>query len=236
MQRAGADRRLELPRRPLGDHLAVVDHGDALRELVGLLEVLRAEQDRRPARHQHADDVPHLVARARVEPGGRLVEEHELRGDDDAGRDVEPPPHPARVVLDQPRGGLGEAEGLEQLAGALLGRGAPQAEQPADAGSGSRGRSGPRRRRRAGRSGSPRRARRPASETMSCPSTRALPASGWISVASMRIVVVFPAPFGPEHAVHRAARHRQVDAVHGTRLAERLDQAGGFDRKGGHDR
>ena len=36
-----------------------------------------------------------------------------------------------------------------------------------------------------------------ASRTMSCPSTRALPPSGASSVASMRIVVVLPAPFGP---------------------------------------
>src|SRR3712207_7018215 len=48
-----------------------------------------------------ADDVPHLVARARVEPRGGLVEEHHLRGDDDARGDVEPPPHAAGEVLDQ---------------------------------------------------------------------------------------------------------------------------------------
>ena len=48
VQRAGADRRLELAGRALGDHLAVVDHGDPVGELVGLVEVLRAEQDRRP--------------------------------------------------------------------------------------------------------------------------------------------------------------------------------------------
>ena len=36
-----------------------------------------------------------------------------------------------------------------------------------------------------------------ASSTTSWPSTRALPASGRNSVARMRIVVVFPAPFGP---------------------------------------
>ena len=36
-----------------------------------------------------------------------------------------------------------------------------------------------------------------ASRTMSCPSTRAEPPSGASSVASIRIVVVLPAPFGP---------------------------------------
>ena len=37
------------------------------------------------------------------------------RRDDDARGDVEPAPHAARVVLDQPAGRLGEAERLEQL-------------------------------------------------------------------------------------------------------------------------
>ena len=46
VQRARADRGLELARRALGDHLAVVDHGDPVGELVGLVEVLGAEQDR----------------------------------------------------------------------------------------------------------------------------------------------------------------------------------------------
>ena len=132
MQRARADRGLELGGRALGDHLAVVDDGDPVGELVGLVEVLRAEQDRRPSGDERADDVPDLVARARIEAGRRLVEEHQLRRDDDARRDVEPAAHAARVVLDQPAGRLGEAERLEQLGRARLGRGALQAEQPAE--------------------------------------------------------------------------------------------------------
>ena len=75
-----------------------------------------------PSAAQRADDVPHLVARARVEAGGRLVEEHQLGRDDDAGGDVEPAPHAAGVVLDEPAGGVGEAERLEQLGRARLGR------------------------------------------------------------------------------------------------------------------
>ena len=114
MQRAAAHRGLELARRALGDDLAVVDDRDAVGQLVGLLQVLGAEQDRRAARHQRADDVPHLVARARVEPGRGLVEEHQLRRDHDARGDVQPPAS-AREVLDELARRLGEAEGLEQL-------------------------------------------------------------------------------------------------------------------------
>jgi hypothetical protein len=47
MKRAGPDRRLQLPGRSLGDHPAVVDDRDPLGELVGLFQVLRAEQDGR---------------------------------------------------------------------------------------------------------------------------------------------------------------------------------------------
>ena len=132
VQRARADRCLELAGRALGDHLAVVDHGDPVGELVGLVEVLRAEQDRGALADERADDVPDLVARARVEPGGRLVEEHQLRRDDEARGDVEPPPHAAGVVLDQPAGRLGEAECLEQLGRARLGVGALQPQQAAE--------------------------------------------------------------------------------------------------------
>jgi len=57
----------------------VVDDGDPVGKLVGLLQVLSAEQDRRPLRDQRPDDAPDLVARARVEAARRLVEEHQLR-------------------------------------------------------------------------------------------------------------------------------------------------------------
>ena len=81
---------------------------------------------------QRADDVPHLVARARVEAGGRLVEEQQLGRDDDAGGDVQPAAHAAGVVLDQPAGRVLEAERLEQLVGAGLGAPPREAEQPAE--------------------------------------------------------------------------------------------------------
>ena len=110
--------------RALGDDLAAVDDRDAVGELVGLVEVLGAEQHGRALRGERADDVPHLVARARVQAGRRLVEEHHLRRHDDARRDVQPAAHAARVVLDQPPGRLGEAERAEQLVGALARRGA----------------------------------------------------------------------------------------------------------------
>jgi hypothetical protein len=81
---------------------------------------------------ERADDLPHVVARPRVQAGGGLVEEQQLRGDDDARRDVQAPAHAARVVLDLPARGVLEAEGVEQVPRAGLGLRAPVAEQPAE--------------------------------------------------------------------------------------------------------
>ncbi|WP_460533705.1 hypothetical protein [Flindersiella endophytica] len=75
MYRPSAHRRLQLARRTLGDHLALVDHGDPGREVVGLVEVLRGEQHSRTLRDDDPDDLPDLVAGPRVQPGRRLVQE-----------------------------------------------------------------------------------------------------------------------------------------------------------------
>ena len=124
--------RLELAARALGDDLAVVDDRDAVGELVGLVEVLRGEQHGRALGDEHAHDLPHLVAAARIEAGRGLVEEQQLGGHDDAGGDVEPAAHAAGVGLDQPVGRVGEAERVEQLVGPRLGRPRREAEQPAE--------------------------------------------------------------------------------------------------------
>jgi hypothetical protein len=108
----------------------VVDHRDPVGQLVRLLQVLRAEQDRGALAGERSDDLPDLVARARVQAGGRLVEEHQVRGHDQAGRDVQPAPHAAGVLLDEAGGRVREVERLEQLGGALLRSGALEAQQP----------------------------------------------------------------------------------------------------------
>ena len=46
------------------------------------------------------------------------------------------------------------------------------------------------------------------------------------------MVVVLPAPFGPEEAVHLAGAHRQVEAVQRPGRAEVLDQPAGHDGLG----
>jgi hypothetical protein len=94
---AARDAALELVRGAFGDDLAVVQHSDPVGELVGLLEVLRGEEDGDAARDQVPHDLPHAAAAARVQPGGRLVEEDHPRGADQGHREVQPPAHAAGI-------------------------------------------------------------------------------------------------------------------------------------------
>ncbi len=57
LHRARADRGLQLAAGALGDHAAVVDDGDPVRQLVGLLEVLGGQQDRGARAHEGPDDL-----------------------------------------------------------------------------------------------------------------------------------------------------------------------------------
>ena len=152
-QAPGADRRLQLAARALGDHLPVVDDRDPIGQLVGLLQVLGREQHGGAGAHQRPHDVPHLVAAARVEPGGRLVEEEHARRGDDARGDVEAAAHAARVLLDETIGRVGQPEGVEEVVGSARGRGSTRSRAGGRAGSGSPDRSAPRRRRPSARSG-----------------------------------------------------------------------------------
>ena len=114
-------------RRSLGDELAARDDADAVGELLGLLEVLGGEEHGRAVVVQRAHLAPQRRAAARVEAGGRLVEEQHVRPVHEREREVEPPAHAARVAADAAVGGLGEADALEQLhgAGARLGGAQP---------------------------------------------------------------------------------------------------------------
>ena len=75
-----ADLRLERGRRALGHDPPVVDDPDAVGEDVGLLEVLRGEEDRDAVvAREPRDLVPERAAALRVEAGRGLVEEEDAR-------------------------------------------------------------------------------------------------------------------------------------------------------------
>ena len=68
----------QLGGRALAHDHAVAQHRDAIRELLGLVEVVRRQENRRAERAQRADHVPGGTARSRIEAGRRLVEEDEI--------------------------------------------------------------------------------------------------------------------------------------------------------------
>ena len=67
LQPFAADLGLELVGGALGDDPAVVDHHDGVGQQVGLLQVLRGEQQRGATRDQPVDHVPHVDPAARVQ-------------------------------------------------------------------------------------------------------------------------------------------------------------------------
>ncbi len=86
-------------RRAFGHDAAGRQHRDAVGEILGLLHVVRCEEDRLAEPTQTGDDLPGSAAGGRIEPGRRLVEEDELRITDEREREVEPPP----LAAGQPR-------------------------------------------------------------------------------------------------------------------------------------
>ncbi len=96
LDHVGADPRLQLVGRALGDHAASVDDDDGRRQVIGLVEILRRQHDVGPGPAHLTDAVPHLVAAPRIEPRGRLVEEQDAGRADEARPEVEPPAHARR--------------------------------------------------------------------------------------------------------------------------------------------
>ena len=102
-----------------------------MREVLGLLHVLRREQHGRAAGDEILDEAPDIVAGPGVQAGGRLVEEQHPRAADQAGADVEAAAHAARVGLHELIGRVGEREAFEHLLGAAAALGLAQlVEEP----------------------------------------------------------------------------------------------------------
>ena len=85
------------------------------RQLVRFLEVLRGEQDVGAVGHQVPDRTPQVHAATRIEPGGGLVEQQELRPPDQAGAEVEAAPHATRVGAHEAVAGVGEIQSFEHV-------------------------------------------------------------------------------------------------------------------------
>jgi hypothetical protein len=94
---AAGEPAFKLIRGSFREDLSVVEDRDLVGDVVGLVEVLRREEDRDPVRSQRADRLPHRVAAARIQAGGGPVEEDDKRRAHRCHREVEPAPHPAGV-------------------------------------------------------------------------------------------------------------------------------------------
>ena len=117
---------------PSSDDGAAIDDRQVGDEAVGLLEVVRRQQDRQVlGAAQLLDLLPHRDAHLGIEAGRRLVEEEDARTVHERHRDVEAPLHPARVAARDPVGGLLEPDLLEQVLHALLDLAAAHAEDAA---------------------------------------------------------------------------------------------------------
>ena len=146
-----ADPLLELVGGPVGDHPPAVDDRDPIGETIRLVEVLRGQKDGRAFGDEALDRLPELEPAARIEAGGRLVEEEDRRVGDERGGEVEAAAHSTRVGLRDPPAGVAEAEAVEQLVGPSAGFGAALAVEAADHDEVLDRRSGSRRRPRTGR-------------------------------------------------------------------------------------
>ena len=98
----------------------MVDDRDPLAQLVGLLHVVRREDDRLTTAVELADDVPEREAALRVEARGRLVEEQHVGVVHDRPRDHQPLRHAARKLVDGGARPIREPKLLEQLTGSVV--------------------------------------------------------------------------------------------------------------------
>ena len=116
-ERLGVVAPLELVDGLEGEQPAVVEDADPVRERFRLVEVVRAEQDRRVVRLPDlADEVLDLELRARVEPGRGLVEEQEDRLRQERAGERDLLLHAPRQVLHGLVAACGrEADALEDL-------------------------------------------------------------------------------------------------------------------------
>jgi hypothetical protein len=106
----------------------VVHDHEAVAQLLGLVHVVRGEDEGDAALLEAEETIPDDVPRLRVEAGRGLVEDEDLGLVDEAAGDREAPLHAARQRVDHVVGALGELHEVEQLIGPLGDELAPEPE------------------------------------------------------------------------------------------------------------
>ncbi len=183
---------------------ALAHDGDARAELVHVAEDVRVEEHGLAALVQALDDALDLDAADRVEPGHRLVEQHELGVVDERLGDADALQHALGVLAQVRVGGALQADVPEQGLDALAPAARVEAEQPARRSPGTRARRGSRR-----STGSPagsRRARRPATPSSTEPEVGRIEPERDLDRGRLAGAV---GAEQPEHVVRRRPRGRR---------------------------
>jgi hypothetical protein len=129
LRRLRAQAELQRPRRVERDDLAVGEEGHARAQLVGLVHVMRREEDRRPALGQSDRRLAQVARGLRVEAARRLVHEQHARGVQQRSREQQALAHARREGLDLALGDVAQAHLLEHLGGPALRQAVERAEQ-----------------------------------------------------------------------------------------------------------
>ena len=97
------------------DQLAAADDADAVGHLLGFLDVMGGEDDRRAVGAKLAHQVPHVAAKLDVDAGGRLVEEQDVGLVAQRLGDHHPALHPAGEVHHDRLALVPQRQALEQV-------------------------------------------------------------------------------------------------------------------------
>ena len=108
-----------------------MDDADPVGELVGLVQILRGQEHGGAGADQVADQVPDLEAAARIDAGGRLVQEQHVGPAHQRRGQVQAPLHAARIGAHQPVGVGRQRDPLQHLRGAFARDASAQVVQPA---------------------------------------------------------------------------------------------------------
>src|SRR5690606_12395617 len=118
--------------RAVGDGATVVDDHDVVGELVGLLQVLGGQQQRRAFPDQYGDDLPHRQAATGVQTGGGLIQEKHLGLRHQRASQVQAASHTTGVGLGGAVGGVGEVEAFQLLPSPCPGTASTEVVEAAD--------------------------------------------------------------------------------------------------------
>ena len=102
--------RIQTRQRVVGDHLAAIDHDDAIGEALGFLHVVRRVEQRLAAALQFFEVVENRVAALRIDADGRLVEQQDVGIVQKACGQIQAALHPAAERLHALARAIGEAD------------------------------------------------------------------------------------------------------------------------------